>query len=464
MANAQLKLADELLYIYTTLRKLKWIRRAEPKKEGGAESNINLELFPKRFFLKLVNQRIAELDKFANETCDNTLHKICDSFEKRSEEASSPRESNFNRLRYKQDTKYQELDEYFHISLYYLYDFISDLDWHEADVEILDKVDSEYVAQKLYYFDQFLNFRRTLIGSAVSRKSDKSVKMSKRRVRFQDAEPNDEYDRQRDDITEQDIRNNQSILAFDLLLYAISLFSQKLSVKLFAWSTPIVSNLTSSIGLLKEFKQESRTNRLQSIAQDTETFINVHLVVLNFSHELKTNYILKHLSGTLLIGSAEHLLETKRRRASIGLQKINENIETIILFNLAKNSMQIFLDLIIDETNLSPTNLSSEKIKRSREEIVKSEETTINLVTNWLKLIGDRLNHANQLQFFFDTLANGFNKSAEIVSAELKNTKDSTHEVDSIVSKIRYIKFNYMMTSLNETISKYTSRGRDPFL
>lgn len=210
-----------LIYIYKILRLLK---------------GKNVRLFSKRYLLKLIDERLIKLETFADVLVAKLFKRLA---KKSGNKLTTLRSGEFT-------TKCAELDEYFHLSLYYLHDFVIELDWHEPVIEDLHEEDLAYIRARLKQIDIFLQSREVLSSNMAVKKSldgmaPKSVKSPsrkvksnlsmrssrvdsptrKRRIRFQDSSPKNEP------IRQQDIQDSHSILALDLLIYSLNIFVTK---------------------------------------------------------------------------------------------------------------------------------------------------------------------------------------------------------------------------------------------
>lgn len=454
MSNAQQQQSsksDELQYIYSTLRKLRYIQRAESNQTKQA-GQLDTSLFPQKFLLKLLEERLADLDELANEACTNLFKQIggkprlCNVH---SEQLSTNTSANLSAGK---NVRYPELDEYFHYSLYYLHDFLIGFDWHEPDIEILsNKSSADYVFTKLKYLKNFLSFQKIL--NNLIRKSKRvdsksanltssgwfvktvktvpSVPLSnepqsralksslsitgadsprvdspnaRRRVRFKDQLTDEDDNRRLQEINEKDLQDNHSIFAFNLLIYALNLFIQQLSNKLVDWSASI--DLGDSLKSLLESKQKLRVNQLQAVARKIKVANDVYLTVLDYLTEIKNIYLIKNVVGTLIARDSERLFNLyKSPRVIIYIHKIGYDVESKILFRLADQCLQMFLDLIVSEINLPPIELESETKTRSKDEIVKSQENLFNFITSWLNV--------DDILFDFSRPKNRYQKDTE---------------------------------------------------
>lgn len=411
MSRVQSGLGSELRYIYAILRRLKATRKAEFNQGSKINpSGLEVSLFSREFLLNILEERLSALDGFAKELVSGLFKKLNKKVAKLNEGSEiTPIRSNTLK------SKCHELDEFFHYSLYYLHDFIIELDWHESDVDWQEEL------PELIYINNFIDFRRALNNFVQKLKTVNDTKTSttestltvgaetslevrplksnlsstrsaspgrKRRVRFEDESPDEsnesEYrvtmsnDKERKDI--------QSLLALDLIIYAMNLFIQQLSGHL----DEFASNSTGLRELLipiKESKKKIHTAQLNSISRKIKNSNDVYLTVLDFLFDLRKTYMIDYVFGIVCANDSDNSSShQKNPRIGIFVQKIEFDVERKLIEQLAHRSLQILVDLITSEISLPPVELKAETTTKSREEVNKSRENYLNFISNWLNI------------------------------------------------------------------------------
>lgn len=418
----------ELQYIYVILRKLKNIRRTELKLSPRSNAlDFENSLFPRRFLLKLIDERLSFLNDLAKQLAAELFRQII-------KDVKQNEQSNLPTLA---ETKRSELDEYFHQSFYHLHDFMIELDWYESDVDDLSKSDAKYIQSKLIHVNKFLSFRKSLATNdastkaKVSAKSDgnkspvvspvsnrrqfksppiqASIKSSlsskkgkldspRRRVRFSDSTKTVNQDD--DSLSSVQIKSDgyeQSILALDLLIYALNVFVKLLYSQLTNWADSSESTVAEALELLKESKRKLRTNQLLSISKKIKYFIDIYLTVLSYLHDVKNVYLRDYVLRIICTGDTERsLMLYKSPRVESFSKIIGLEVESKIILSLANQCLQLLLDLITSEINLPPVELESDSRTKTRKEVGKSRENYLNFIASWLNFGGNAFESTNK--------------------------------------------------------------------
>lgn len=446
--------SEELQYIYSTLRRVKCIEKFESN--ASLKANVfsfDASLFPKIFLLKSIDERLEDIEELAEEFCRHLFKQIGGRPKQidKEELKQTKTDATVQRI-FDKNVKYPDLDEYFHSSLYYLHDFLIDINWHEADLDILSKADLAYVNNNLKFFQAFLAFQKVLNNlilqtrqSPVSTKAEsspapgwfvrrlqsagssspggsqgagsqqKALKSSlslagldkprvdspaaRRRVRFKVDETTIrrknraikststretqqiEYTKQ-SAVDERDLRENHSILAFNLLLYSMNIFIQQLSNKLVEWLES--NDIIESLNLLTGSKQKLRTAQLVNVAKKIKVSNDVYLTVLEYLAEIKQTYLIENIHNTLIAKDSKRLYDLyKVPRINIYMKKIGQDVESKILVRLVNQNLQIVLDLIVSDINLPPVELDGQTKTKTRDQIARGTDNILNFVTNW---------------------------------------------------------------------------------
>lgn len=407
MSSVQSGIGSELRYIYAILRRLKAIRKAEFN-QGSKINPTGLEasLFSREFLLNILEERLSALDGFAEELISGLFKKLNKKVTKLNEGSEiTPIRSNTLK------SKCHELDEFFHYSLYYLHDFIIELDWHESDAEWQEG------SSELIYVNNFIDFRKALNNFVqklktvndknlttkstlnVSTETSSEIKPlksnlssirsaspgRKRRVRFRDESPDESNESEYRETMSNDKerRDIQSLLALDLIIYAMNLFIQQLSGHL----DEFVSKSTDLRDLLKPIKESKKkihTAQLNSISRKIKNSNDVYLTVLDFLFDLRKTYMIDYLFG--IVCANDSLSIHKSPRIGIFIQKVEFDVERKLIERLAHRCLQILVDLIISEISLPPVELKAETTTKSREEVVKSRENYLNFISSWMNI------------------------------------------------------------------------------
>lgn len=404
--------SEELLYIYATLRKLGCIQ-VKGQTSGSNQKTVPLEtlVFPRRFVLKQLNERLEGLDNLANEICNDLFRQVSGQ-----PKGVEPKDkSSHPAIDVQNETnRYPEFDEYFHFCLHQLHDFMIGLHWHEADIVQLSKSDSDYVSKNLQFVGYLMAFQRSLldlVGQAEIR-SPRSTRASpqtpqadgkksnlksspgkrdspqaRRRVRFKDLPPiNKNGDRKGQNAHQtNDLADNHSVLALDLLIYAINIYIQRLADTLVVWSAGIQDELNKVIDQVFDSRAKVRSQQLQVIAKKIKIYNDVHLTVLDHLSEIKRTYLIRHVRGTLLSKDPAKVLFTyKTPRLRVYIQRIGSDVEVKILARLVKQCLQIFFNLIVCEINFDSVEVSSKKNEKEKKN--KSQENIMSFMSNWFKV------------------------------------------------------------------------------
>lgn len=421
MSASQASLPDDLLCIYSTLRKLGYIRQLE---SGQSEGTIQFATFPNIFLLKLLDERLGYLTEFAREICDDLFKQISGvkKVDKRYLDELDRESKQFNHIR--QDfIRYPEFDEYFHRCVQHLHDFIIDLRWHEANIDPVTQSDSDYVARTLNSISLFLQFRKSLVGRAHSsgsaeKTSIKSVGQKqiliaktpksnlassnkspdekiaspnlRRRVRFENSTSTTEDGstagvNQRK-IAERDFNEAHSVLALDLLIHATDIFVRQLKAHFDGWSSSVESKLDSMLNHIFESNQRIRVKQLQLVVKRVKIYIDVHLTVLDYLNEIKTTYLIDKIFEVLCAKDSGRVLELyKKPKITLYVQRCLD-IERVVLTGLMERCLQIYFGLLVCEINFPPVELDRSLPQRSREEAIKSHENVSHFISGWLEV------------------------------------------------------------------------------
>lgn len=412
---------DELLDIYATLRKLDCIRKLEFEGEkedivNGFNFTENDNLFPKRFLLKLLDERLVDLDALGKEL----VGELFDLINTKGKVEPLPKVSSF-----------PYWSEYFHNALYYIYDFLIELDWHESDIADLSKSDRSFVSNNLELMGRFLTFQQHLASqnrnSTIARskgrpyvlkilspatktgsfkrsaiKSSLSIAESsriespsrRRRVRFKD--PKLSPRKQRESTTKKlkplnsplkqyrDLDDSKSVLALDLLIFTIDLFVQQLCEHFLnrMVSSP---NIKETINLAVNAKRKLRSSQFANIARNVKLSNDLCLIILDHLNVIKRDYIKDCVIETLCAHDSKPLLEGyKVPRTQYYINHVDVDVEQKLLTSLAKQNLQILLDLVVHEINLPPVELGAETESKTKTEVSRSRTNYLNLIGEWL--------------------------------------------------------------------------------
>lgn len=405
----------ELSYIYATLRKLKCVRNSELANKIGlsGKSRLDESIFPRRFLLKLLDARFADLDELAGNLVSNLFRRLVKKAKSKEESPLAVKQT-IQSSSSLPSSKCIELDEYFHCCLYYLHDFFLELNWHEPDIETLGcglkYIDDFFVFQK-----DLTNFGAKLMSPkspGVANKSPEKIQrvqksavteqlksslalgsklespMRKRRVRFEDTTKKGHKSIQTG-TKDLDLKESHSVLALDLLLFSLSLFSQRLDDCLKEWASSPTSGSADLMILIRESKQKLRTNQLSSIAKQIKQSNDIYLTMLDYLSDLRRIYLRDYIVGIICAPRPGSSFVTyKTSRVGSLMQKTVLEVEAKVVLGLAEQSLQVLIDLVTSEMNLPPVEMGADTKSRSRDEMVKSRENYLNFMTSWLN-VGD---------------------------------------------------------------------------
>lgn len=403
----------ELINIYTLLNVLTL------NSEQSIHGSLNVKLFPRKFIIKLIDERLAKLNKLADDLVSKLFKRLLNNSKQINERLTDDQLIKQHFI-----TRCFEFDEYFHFSLHYLHDFIIELNWHESFIEhYLTNEDLSFIKDKLKRFEDFLSFREKLfefyetqskkpqdassdnLGTEVSKtktlppppsrlskfKSSLSSARSsrvdspsqRRQIRFKDS-PTDVLVGLKQN---QDRKDSHSVLALDLLIYSINLFLQSVCNQLVEWSTNC-SDISEQILLLKESRNKIKSIQLNSLAKQIKESNDVHLTILEHLTDLRKIYLSDFLLNILCIKDSEKLLKSyKKPHIDRYIQLIDRDLERKLIFWLANQNLQLLFDLIINDINLPPVDLNDETGRQSyRKGPVRSSENHFNFIANWLNL------------------------------------------------------------------------------
>lgn len=433
--STRLNLSDELQYIYSTLRRLKSLNRiastgailsADPRQENRVDIFDVASLFPRKFILKLLDERIGDLNDLADKVAVRLFKKFSTRGQagiENNEATGGPQKAMANSTtptaiqKALGNAKYPELDEYFHFSFNSLYDFFIEFDWHEAEIDILDKSDLGFVQKHLHHFNGYLefqksidDFRKTLAtprtnSSAASMKGEKSLLKSnmsvadrmssrspgqRRRVRFKDSTPEDSGVAH---LTSLDkiLRDSQSIMALKLLIYSMNNLIQYLCNQLANWVESHGSEFSESIEKILESKRKVSSNQLQSLVLKIKTSNEIYLNFLSSVSEIKKRYLIDYTLGIICARDEENVLKQyKIPILSVYLARIAREVERQVIDRLSDQILQLLTDLIVNELSLPPVELDQRgrrsKSPQKAAERVGSRENQTNFLTTWLNM------------------------------------------------------------------------------
>lgn len=357
---------EELISIYKILSKF---RVCHPR------------IFPTRFMLKLVNDRLEYIDELAANMIGALMKRLTD-----------PKSSSDNKI----TQMFSELDEYFHNALYYIYDFMIEFQWNGKRIYNLSVKDLHYVRSKLRHLNEFLIFSDRLndkrhsaigrhssdLGSQISaRKVNKSALSRDKRVRFNDTQ-------QGETDGHQTVAGNQDIdtLAFELLIFSLSIFISQLanqSVELMSSNNDLCNQLNNVL----ESKRKLRTLQLLSISRQIKQANDLYLTVLDYLREIRVTYLKNYVLDILCIRDSNVVLNRyKLPTVDYFAKQIGFDVEREIVLKLTKQFLQIFLDLLVSEINLPPIEMNAATKDKSSQEIMKSRENFLNFITSWLRI------------------------------------------------------------------------------
>lgn len=423
--------SEDLLYIYVLMRKL---------------NTHYVSLFEIRFLLKQLNERLTILDVSAVNLCNGFVKQLDGGQIKK----------------VAIDIRCPEFDKYFHNCLHKLYDFVTNLHWHEA----LDNLpDSESVVD-LEFIKAFMVFQQKYFVTSSNKRSSPPVG---RRVHFKDTGMKP--------TRPQDLADNQSVFALDLLIFAINVYLQRLMETLLA----VRDDLDSDIDLIFKTKTKIRAKQLLIIARRIKIYNDAHLTVLDHISEIKRIYLIRLLGGTVLAHDSNKLLRNyKQPRLNAYIRRIGLDIEVKILARLIEKCLQIFFNLIVSEINQSPireeqgrrtnitnfiagwfyykkSNLSSESSR-----VLDHMDHLGEFMRQFISNIANRLRQEQQLRYLFEAVSLGLSQSFHIISMKLEQQLSqrmkTVESLDSIIMRIRCLKFLHIMTLADKIIASEAAR------
>jgi len=406
MSGIQFDGDEDLYYMYAVISKLEPIRQAEclgnPK---AGNTSISVRLFPRSFLLKLLERRLITLDEVGTNLALALLNRLSSEQKEgerlfREELVNNPTSS------------YPELDEYFHYGLYYLYDFLSELDWYETSFDEISKLELAYVDSRLQYMSEFLQFQKTLtevgarnfgrpqsvkssaqspresstlpstrIKSSLSSNRAESPR-TRRHVRFIDSPGR--QTREQSPAVPRSPSIVHSSLALDLLIFSLHLFARQLSKHLVSWINS-KSGFNESLDLIRNAKHRIRTAKLYTISGNMKNLTDLHLSVLDHLIAMRESYLTKRVLGIICIHDTERALRLNRTPRTVTyMLGMLPQVEQTIVLSLANQCLQLLADLVTSEINLPPAELAADTKSRSREEATKSRENFFNFLTSWL--------------------------------------------------------------------------------
>lgn len=421
MSRDETSVADDLVTIYTTLRRLHHLK--EPQK-NSPEARVDVSLFPKRFLLKLLDERLDDLARFAHQICEDLFKQIGGKAKTvdRKQLEKIVRQNSKQVDGEDEFIRYPEFDEYYHCCVHYLHDFLLELHWHEAEIDQLSESDSDYVAANLKHMRSFLDSRKlpnppatknqtsaTTKGQQKSRlkKTPRSSLVSKgnsthgrtasptprRRVRFQsgvetavESEATEEADVDRRHKTDdQEIEDVHSILALDLLVYAIDIFVKQLQGRFQNWSSSVKAMLGTMLDYIFSSSVKIRAKQLDLVAKRIKIYTDVHLTVLDYMSEIKTTYLIDKTLEVVCAKDSLRILEAfKKPRIAYYVDQCL-GTERNILIGLTEQWLQIFFGLLVCEINFPPVELDASLAQKTKDESNKSHENVLNLIIGWLQ-------------------------------------------------------------------------------
>lgn len=434
---------NELISAYMIFRRLKCVPGSKLKVLDTSKERIFISgggerLFPRRFLLKVLDERLTYLNELAREII-NDLFKGLRSSRKSLEES------------------FKEIDHYFHNALYDLYDFFIDLDWHEGDILGTSEKDISYARSQLPLTAKFILFARvlqrqkgmklkeaskdieskkvTINGWYVRKLTSKATKSSlsegssaasmlskRRRVRF-------------DDIKETEVCSNKSIIplsniersvfAWELLIYALSLLIYQLAEHL----VDIVDSIDNDqVKIILESKKKIRTQQLISILKQIKMTNDLYLISLEYIEEFRNRCLQKNMF--IILSSRDSETISKRFKEPIleyFNEKIGSDIEMKIILRLIRGFLRVFADLLIADLNLPPIELGASTRDKTDKEVVKNRENVFNFLSSWLRfddyLFGVKA-QKRESQEGIATLKDPANKN--IIKPEASSMKTST--------------------------------------
>lgn len=550
---------NELQYIYMVIRQLGCIFDLESS-QHAKDFSLNPTIFPITFLLALLDEKLAQLDGFAQQLVLSLFKRLKKSYSQNQNDQPM-QQDDWNRNQF----SYKELDEYFHLSLSNLYNYLIELDWHDPNVQNLSRSEQEYVKSRLPNIDKFIAFRELLTKiqiktnqkpktespfhvHKISAKQNLSIKRIKsnlsspsrlnspsgrRRVRFQTSPKEGEKVE-----PPRGLSDEQSVLAIDLLIYAINIFIQHLCNRLVD-ITDTELDTKDHIELIKNSKYKIRVQQLESISKRIKISIDHHLVVLDHLSMIAKKYLVDDVIGVICANDKSRLLQDlKVPRMRVFINRIKIDVERKLIDRLSSRILQLLFEMILKEINLPPIDVNVQSQDKSRKEIVKSQQNYLNFLTSWLiidnfvfgqsissKRSSDglkrwsnnnanlnknstlasagrfrsssrilaqmdnlsefahdvitstvvRLNDASQVKYFLEFIYLSVDASFEIISAQLLNqfkllkrndNSESTADnnigknIDSIVAKIRCLKFVHVFSSLDKLIREVADANR----
>lgn len=437
--------AFELYHIYLILRKLNY--------NFTSKDGKNKSLFPIEFIIKLLNERLWMLNNFGEKLTKNLFKRL------------NTKKSNVQQIVLNNEidnpytTRCLELDEYFHYSLYYLHDFVIELNWHDPDLydDTLEKNNAyKYVKKNLAFIEDFylfkkkistLNFspndlvndqtketvtrkspertvtlspQQTIVTfdeneqstTANSKRSIKTIKSSlsmgnsriidanarsskvvqspsrKKRIRFKDSSPEDLSNVM--SRRKRDLRDSQSILALDILLYSMNLFVENVYKQLMLKSNDYLNDLKEYMNIIRDSRTKIRSRQLNSISIQIKKSNDIYLTVLEHFYDLRKIYLSDLLLTIMSAKDSPRLVRLyKKPHVKAFIENISGSIEKRVISNLVSQCSQLLSDLIVCELNIPPIeldNIYKGNNKKSRDNIIRSRENYLNFITSWLNV------------------------------------------------------------------------------
>ena len=449
--------------------------------------------------------------------------------------------------------KYVELDEYFHHCLFHLHDFLINLNWHEPNLNEMTKSDSDFAMEKLTLMSEFIRFQKNLDTLAVreaNRSTYVSVKMPvgqssyfvqtakrlqtsdskassplrktlshigrKKRVRFVSspgaqkssspsaskklapenssklalaARQDLEMDQRLSEVLLQDLRDNHSVYALDLLIFSLNLFIQKLSDRLVDWSEQQYENNSNSDRLVQLLCEKQKLNKtqLKPFIKRSKAYFDVHLAALDYLTEIKQTYLIKIIATTLISRDSERVQTNfKQPRLTCYLQRISQDVEGKIIIRLVRQVLRLILDLVHVEVNLDPLELerghenvsnfivywlNSDQIllnesnkpakacARAQPEPLAKGTTPSSCILTQLDSLSElmralatsivnRLRNPQQIRFFLETLGSGQDQAFGEISKKIEANNGG------VAAKIRYLLCTHIKESLKASLTQ----------
>lgn len=438
----------ELQYTYIILRRLKNLRIGSERRHPGItwDLPINVTDFGLRFALKLLDDKLAYMDQLASKLISILTRKLI--------EASRNNIDEGNVHAPDRDLLLVDIDEYFHLCLFHLYDFWCELGWREGDLNDLLNIESssKILSSKWPYARKFLHFRTTLyIGKArlkaeqkqglipaiktsgkVSSPSLESLKSSlatssqqlssieglKKRVRFEGPSSHDTQDKKRN------TSDDHTVFAHLLIMFGLDLFITKL-VESISSLTERETHILDLTVKLRNTKRKLRSNELSLLQRLIKQTTEIYLLGLDQLDVIKQKYVVDRLTHVIGARDSSRILRYQKRPLTHSFISTFLNTTEVRLVQQLSNSyVQVILDLILNEINLPPTELSVETGSRSLVETRRIQENQTNFITSW---------------FNFDWLYNGRstpqpdneNSSATITKIANKESTLSMHKFKS---------------------------------